>query len=84
MEADPRLDGRIVEVSGELRVSTDSLFEVLDIEPRSRSNAFARRLAAVMQTLGWEPGLMRFNANGNPQRGYRRLTDPGHAQNVTV
>jgi putative DNA primase/helicase len=76
MESDPHLGGAIVAISGELRVSTNSLYEALDIEPRSRSNVFARRLAAVMQTLGWKPGLMRFNANGNPQRGYWRLADP--------
>jgi hypothetical protein len=37
------------------RISTQSLFDLLEVTQRSRTAAAARRLAKIMRELGWAP-----------------------------
>src|SRR5215217_7593328 len=69
-DADPwrlrleRLRGR-VDPDGVERISTQSIFDVLEISQRERTTAACRRLAAVMRQLNWRP----IKARGLNQRG---------------
>jgi hypothetical protein len=47
-----RLRGRI-DPDGVERVTTQDVFDTLDVEQRDRTTAACRRLAAVMRELGW-------------------------------
>jgi hypothetical protein len=37
------------------RISTQSLFDFLEVPQRNRNAAAARRLAKIMRELGWSP-----------------------------
>ena len=78
--ADPwrlRLEGARGKIwdDGIERVSTRSLFDLLEVPQRSRTAAAARRLAKIMRELGWAPIKARgLTPGGFPDqvRGYAR------------
>jgi hypothetical protein len=49
------------------RVTTQALFDVLEIHQRARTAGACRRLAAIMRDLGWHP----IKARGLTQTGVR-------------
>jgi hypothetical protein len=49
------------------RVSTQSLFDLLEVPQRARSTGACRRLAKLMRELGWTPT----KARGLTQSGFR-------------
>jgi len=49
------------------RISTQDLFDLLELPQRARSAGACRRLAALMRELGWTP----MKARGLGQSGYR-------------
>jgi hypothetical protein len=61
-----RLQGT-VGADGIERISTQAVFDVLQIPQRSRGAGACRRLSAVMRELGWRP----IKARGLNQRGLR-------------
>ncbi|QIA23649.1 virulence-associated E family protein [Mesorhizobium sp. AA22] len=65
-----RLDAAAQLAGGELRISTQAVFEqVLKIDLAEARNSATQRLADCMRRLGWEgPKLIRFDAG--PARGY--------------
>jgi hypothetical protein len=61
------------------RVSTQAVFDFLEVPQRSRTTAACRRLAAVMRELGWAPVRVRdFTRGGYKEqcRGYCREPAP--------
>jgi len=57
------------------RVSTQSLFDLLEVPQRNRNPAAARRLAKIMRELGWGPIKARGLTPGgftDQVRGYAR------------
>jgi hypothetical protein len=57
------------------RISTQSLFDLLEVPPRSRNAGAARRLAKIMRELGWSPIKARGLTPGgftDQVRGYAR------------
>ena len=57
------------------QVSTQSLFDLLEVTQRSRTAAAARRLAKIMRELGWAPIKARGLTPGgftDQVRGYAR------------
>jgi len=61
------------------RISTQAVFDILEIPQRSRGAGACRRLSAVMRDLGWTPVRVRDLTCGGYReqvRGYCR--DPGH------
>jgi hypothetical protein len=79
-QADPwriRLEGARGKTGddGVERVSTQSLFDLLDFPQRNRNPAAARRLAKIMRELGWSPIKARGLTPGgftDQVRGYAR------------
>jgi hypothetical protein len=61
-----RVRGKVGD-DGVERVSTQALFDLLEVPQRSRSAAACRRLARLMCELGWSP----MKARGLTQAGYR-------------
>ena len=53
--------------NGVERISTQDLFDILEVPQRARSAGACRRLAALMRKLGWTP----MKARGLGQSGYR-------------
>jgi hypothetical protein len=49
------------------RISTQALFDHLEVPQRARSTAASRRLAALMRDLGWSPT----KARGLTQSGFK-------------
>jgi hypothetical protein len=49
------------------RISTQSIFDVLELPQRARNAGACRRLAKLMQELGWTP----IKARGMTQNGFR-------------
>jgi hypothetical protein len=49
------------------RISTQSIFDVLELPQRARNAGACRRLAKLMQELGWTP----IKARGLTQNGFR-------------
>jgi hypothetical protein len=49
------------------RVSTQELFDLLEVPQRARSAGACRRLAVIMRELGWTP----MKARGLGQSGFR-------------
>jgi hypothetical protein len=69
-----RARGRIGD-DGVERVSTQSLFDLLEVPQRNRNAAAARRLARIMRGLGWAPIKARGQTPGgftDQVRGYAR------------
>jgi hypothetical protein len=61
---------------GVQRVSTQSLFDFLEVQQRSRNAGAARRLAKIMRELGWSPIKARGMTPGgftDQVRGYARI-----------
>src|SRR5262245_34787856 len=59
------------------RVSTQTLFDLLDVFQRSRGAGACRRLAQLMRELGWTPVRVRDLTRGGYKeqvRGYARST----------
>ena len=57
------------------RISTQSLFDFLEVPQRNRNAAAARRLAKIMRELGWSPIKARGLTPGgftDQVRGYGR------------
>jgi hypothetical protein len=57
------------------RISTQSLFDLLEVSQRSRNAGAARRLAKIMRELGWVPTKARGITPGgftDQVRGYAR------------
>ncbi|RUU88911.1 hypothetical protein EOB59_20660 [Mesorhizobium sp. M7A.F.Ca.MR.176.00.0.0] len=81
LEDDPWLE-RLATVRGravgeEVRVHTgDLLGEVLKIDVERQHNGHAKRLAALMRSLGWEDG--KFKVAGKTLRGFHRPKPDGH------
>jgi hypothetical protein len=61
-----RLRGKVGD-DGVERISTQAVFDALEIPQRSRGAGACRRLAAVMRDLGWS----QIKARGLNQRGLR-------------
>jgi hypothetical protein len=61
-----RVQGKVGD-DGVERVSTQALFDLLEVPQRSRSAAACRRLARQMRELGWSS----MKARGLTQAGYR-------------
>jgi hypothetical protein len=82
-QADPwyvRLDGARGKIGddGVERVSTQTLFDILEIPQRGRTAAAARRVAAIMRQLGWTAVKARGLTPGgfkDQVRGYARVND---------
>jgi hypothetical protein len=59
------------------RISTQALFDILEVPQKSRSAGACRRLAKLMRELGWHPvkarGLNQFGVR-DQIRGYARDT----------
>jgi hypothetical protein len=73
-----RLRGR-VDPDGVERVTTQDVFDVLDVAQSNRTTAACRRLAAVMRELGWTALRVRGLTRGGyleQVRGYCRQTRP--------
>ena len=49
------------------RISTQSIFDILELPQRARNAGACRRLAKLMQELGWTP----IKARGLTQNGFR-------------
>lgn len=56
--------------------TTDLLGDVLGIPVERQHNGHAKRLAALMRELGWEPG--KFKVEGRTVRGFHRPKPDGH------
>jgi hypothetical protein len=72
-----RLEGVRGRVGGDgiERVSTQALFDLLDVPQRIRSTGTCRRLAGLMRELGWTPTKARGLTHGGFReqvRGYAR------------
>jgi hypothetical protein len=61
-----RLRGKVGDDAIE-RISTQSIFDVLELPQRARNAGACRRLAKLMQELGWTP----IKARGLTQNGFR-------------
>jgi hypothetical protein len=61
-----RLRGKVGD-DGVERISTQGLFDLLEVPQRNRRAGACRRLSAVMRDLGWSP----IKARGLNQRGLR-------------
>jgi hypothetical protein len=61
-----RLRGKLCDDDIE-RISTQAVFDVLEVPQRSRGPAACRRLAKLMRELGWTP----IKARGLNQAGFR-------------
>jgi hypothetical protein len=61
-----RLRGKVGD-DGIERISTQTVFDILEIPQRNRGAGACRRLAKVMRELGWRP----IKARGLNQRGLR-------------
>ena len=69
-----RLRGKICD-DGIERISTQTVFDILEVPQRSRTAGACRRLAAVMRELGWHPIKARGLTLGgfrDQVRGYAR------------
>lgn len=69
-----RVDGQIGD-DGIERISTQTVFDILEIPQRKRGAGACRRLASVMRELGWTPVRMRDLTRGGYKeqvRGYCR------------
>jgi hypothetical protein len=78
-----RMRGKI-DYDGLERLTTQSLFDVLEVPQRSRTAGACRRLAAVMTELGWTAVRVRGLTPGGYReqvRGYCRDAGHGHQQN---
>jgi hypothetical protein len=53
-----RLRGKVGD-DGVERITTQAVFDILEISQRSRGASACRRLAAVMRDLGWTPVRLR-------------------------
>jgi len=75
-----RMRGK-VDYDGLERVTTQMLFDVLEVPQRSRTAGACRRLAAVMAELGWTGARVRGLTPGGYKeqvRGYCRDARHGH------
>jgi hypothetical protein len=68
---------QLAEIQGELhegleRVSTEAVFDSLNIKRSKRNSAAARRLAAAMRHLGWERARWRPGDTPQKVRGFSR------------
>jgi hypothetical protein len=74
-----RMRGKI-DYDGLERVTTQMLFDVLEVPQRRRTAGAYRRLAAVMAELGWTPARVRgLTPTGYTQvRGYLRVARHPH------
>ena len=61
-----RVRGKVGD-DGVERISTQALFDVLEVPQRSRGAGACRRLAKLMRELGWSP----IKARGLTQSGFR-------------
>ena len=78
-----RMRGKI-DYDGLERVTTQMLFDVLEVPQRSRTAGACRRLAAVMAELGWSPVRVRGLTPGGYReqvRGYCRDARDGRHSN---
>jgi hypothetical protein len=78
-----RMRGKI-DYDGLERVTTQTLFDVLEVPQRSRTAGACRRLAAVMVELGWSPVRVRGLTRGGYReqvRGYCRDARDGRHSN---
>ena len=69
-----RLSGKVGD-DGVERVSTQTVFDVLEVPQRSRGAGACRRLATVMRDVGWTPVRVRDLTRGGyleQVRGYAR------------
>jgi hypothetical protein len=79
LERDPwrlrleRLRGK-VDYDGVERISTQTIFDVLEVPQRGRNSAACRHLAKLMRELGWSPIKARGMQNGfrDQVRGWAR------------
>jgi hypothetical protein len=74
-----RLRGK-VDYDGLERVSTQAIFDFLEVPQRSRTMGTCRRLAGIMRELGWNPVRVRdFTLGGYKEqvRGYCREARQG-------
>jgi hypothetical protein len=77
-----RVRGKIGD-DGIERISTQTLFDLLEVFQRSRGAGACRRLAQVMRGLGWSPVRVRGLTRGGFReqiRGYARDTRLGGAR----
>jgi hypothetical protein len=78
-----RMRGKI-DYDGLERVTTQMLFDVLEVPQRSRTAGACRRLAAVMTKLGWTAARVRGLTRGGYReqvRGYCRDARDGRHSN---
>jgi hypothetical protein len=78
-----RMRGKI-DYDGLERVTTQMLFDVLEVPQHSRTAGACRHLAAVMAELGWSPVRVRGLTRGGYReqvRGYCRDARDGHHSN---
>ena len=71
-----RVRGKIGD-DGVERISTQTVFDVLEVPQRARSSSASRRLARIMRELGWHPIRARgitLGAFRDQVRGYARDT----------
>ena len=81
-----RLRGQVGD-DGIERISTQTLFDHLEVFQRSRGAGACRRLAQVMRELGWTPVRVRDLTRGGYKeqvRGYCRAAHPiaGHGERL--
>lgn len=62
--------------------TTELLGDVLGIPLERQHNGHAKRLAAIMRELGWEPG--KFKVEGRTVRGFHRPKPEGHVDDKTL
>jgi hypothetical protein len=77
-----RLRGRL-DPDGVERVTTQDVFDVLEVAQRDRTTSACRRLAGVMRDLGWTALRVRGLTRGGyleQVRGYCRMPDPARAR----
>jgi hypothetical protein len=70
-----RVRGKIDYHDGLERISTQTLFDILEVPQRARTAGTCRRLAAAMRQLGWSPIRLKDFARGGyleQVRGYCR------------
>jgi hypothetical protein len=79
-----RLRGKIGD-DGIERITTQTVFDILEIPQRNRGAGACRRLAKLMTELGWTAVRVRGLTRGGyleQVRGYCRSSDQGRARNA--
>jgi hypothetical protein len=80
-----RLRGKIDDADGLERITTQSVFDILELPQRSRTTGAGRRLRSVMTELGWTAVQLRGRALTSGRdcaRGYYRA--PGTARSTPL